>query len=292
MRRYIVRVPVSTEGNGSLEPRGSSSEEATPLAFPENTYLIDASRALIYIPIPKVACTSLKTWFLQTAPGVGIQPDPTSWKVNAWLGAEGRRYLLDQASPLSDGRHFQFAFVRNPWSRLVSAFLNRIVGRGVEYRNLMTKLSRTSWYRFHRRLPYEVRRRITGVGWPERAEVTFRQFVLREVAVTEPMDMDPHWRPQHTFLGAHRLDFVGRFERLTEDLEILSAKLGIEGSLPERNRSTYAEHTSRECFADCAPSDLRTLSGMPRYDQFYTPDLVDEVARVYARDIERFGYDF
>jgi hypothetical protein len=292
VRRYIVRVSVPTERNGSQEGDGSSAGEATPLEFPENTYLIDVSRALVYIPIPKVACTSLKTWFLQTAPDVGIQPDPTSWKVNAWLGAEGRRYLLDDAAPLSDGRNFQFTFVRNPWSRLVSAFLNRIVGRGVEYRNLMTRFSRTSWYRFHKRLPYELRRRITGVGWSERSEVTFRQFVLREVAVNAPMEMDPHWRPQHTFLGAHRLDFVGRFERLTEDLEILSAKLGIQGDLPERNRSTYVERRSGECFADCAQSDLRALPAMPHYTQFYTPDRVAEVARVYATDIERFGYDF
>jgi hypothetical protein len=262
------------------------------LSFPEDTYLVDESRKLIYLPIPKVACTSLKTWFLKTSPDIEIQPDPATWKVNLWLGAEGSRYLLKEVDPLLSARWFRIAFVRNPWSRLVSAYLNRIVGRGVEYRKLMTKLSRGSWYRIDKRARYGARKRITGVGWSERAEVTFREFVMREVAVTHPMDMDPHWRPQCEFLGSYELDFVGRFERLAEDLAQLSEKLGIAGDLPERNRSQYLMRDDDRFFADRSQAELRAMPAMPRYRQFYSPDLVDEVARVYARDIDRFGYDF
>jgi len=262
------------------------------LRFPEDTYLIDEARDLIYIPIPKVACTSLKIWFLKTSPDLEIQPDPASWKVNAWLGDEGNRYLLQDLAPLRDGRMFRFAFVRNPWSRLVSTYLNRIVGRGIEHRQLMKKLSRGDWYRFDKRALYYVRKRIRGVGWAERAEVTFREFVTREVAVTPPMEMDPHWRPQYTFLGEHELDFIGRFEQLTEDLEALCGKLGISADLPELNRSQYVDLDDGKQFADCPQAHLRAMPAMPRYRQFYTPDLVDEVARVYAKDLDRFGYRF
>lgn len=262
------------------------------LFFPEDTYLIDQSRHLIYIPIPKVACTSLKVWFLKTSPDLDIQPDPASWKVNAWLGNEGNRYLLQDFAPLQDDRMFRFAFVRNPWSRLVSSYLNRIVGRGTEYRRVMKKLSRGGWYRFDRRALYYARKRLRGVGWPERAEVTFREFVMREVAVTSAKEMDPHWRPQCMFLGSHELDFVGRFERLAEDLGVLGQKLGIGTDLPELNRSQYVDRSNGECFADCTQAQLRAMLARPRYQQFYTPDLVDEVARVYANDLDRFGYDF
>ena len=31
---------------------------------------------------------------------------------------------------------------------------------------------------------------------------------------------------------------------------------------------------------------------MPPWEQFYTPDLVDTVGRIYAEDVERYGYDF
>jgi len=135
----------------------SSLDIREPLPFPESTYLIDESRSLVYLPIPKVACTSLKTWFLQTAPGIEITPDPETWKVNLWLGEAGRRYLLSDLAPLRDDGYFRFAFVRDPWSRLVSAFLNRIVGRGIEYQQLMTRLSRGPWYRVDKKAAYGLR---------------------------------------------------------------------------------------------------------------------------------------
>jgi hypothetical protein len=262
------------------------------LSFPEDTYLIDSSRDLIYIPIPKVASTSLKIWFLKTSPDLAVHPDPENWKVNAWLGDEGGRYLLKDPAPLHDPRTFCFAFVRNPWSRLVSSYLNRIVGRGAEYRNVMKRLYRGKWYQLHKRIRYYARKRAHGAGWPESAEVTFREFIMREVAVLPVMEMDPHWRPQHAFLGEHQPDFIGRFERLGEDLEALGNKLGASADLPGLNRSRYVDRYDGGCLADCAQSRLRTMSGMPHYRHFYTPDLVDTVARVYQKDLDRFGYDF
>ena len=265
---------------------------AKRLSFPEDTYLVDRSRNLIYIPIPKVASTSLKIWFLKTSPDLAVHPDPENWKVNAWLGNEGNRYLLKDLAPLRDPRTFRFAFVRNPWSRLVSSYLNRIVGRGAEYRNVMKRLYRGKWYQLPKRIRYYARKRAYGVGWPESAEVTFREFIMREVAVMPVMEMDPHWRPQYAFLGRHEPDFIGRFERLSEDLEVLGRKLGASAHLPELNRSRYVDRYDGGCLADCAQAQLRAMKGAPHYRLFYTPDLVDTVARIYEKDVERFGYDF
>ena len=71
-----------------------------------------------------------------------------------------------------------------------------------------------------------------GQGWPELTEVTFREFVEQEVAPAEPMAMDPHWRPQHLFFGGHDLDFLGRFERLQEDVDALRERIGGAAPLP------------------------------------------------------------
>jgi hypothetical protein len=277
---------------GKARRRRSFNATTTELSFPESTYLIDAARDLIYIPVPKVASTSLKIWFLSTSPDVGVHPDPASWKVNAWLGAEGSRYLLNALAPLRDRRIFKFAFVRNPWSRLVSSYLNRIVDKGVEYRNVMKRLSRGPWFRLDKRMRYYARKWACGVGWPESAEITFREFVVRELCAMPAMDMDPHWRPQYSFLGSHEPDFIGRFERLAEDLAALCDRLGAAPDLPALNRSRYAARHDGGCFADCTQAELRAMKAMPGYRQFYTPELVDMVAKVYAKDIERFGYDF
>ncbi len=279
-------------GRAGVGPGASPSAASETLGFPESTYLVDPERSLVYLPIPKVACTSLKTWFVRSSPGARISEDPATFKVNLWLGDEGRRYLLHDAALLEDPEVFRFCFVRNPWSRLVSAYLNRIVGQGVEYKRLMTRLSRGRWYRLDKRAAFALRRRIGGVGWPERAELSFREFVTREVAVTAPSEMDPHWRPQCDFFADYPLDFIGRFERLHADFEALARRLHIADPLPERNRSHYVAHADRTCLAHRAPAELRRLSAMPSYRQFYTTELVETVGRVYAADIERFDYDF
>lgn len=293
--RVGAETPLPDAGRGTRAGQQSTAvrpETDTALGFPESTYLYDASRQLIYLPIPKVACTSLKTWFVKTSPSVDFEPDPATFKVNLWLGDEGSHCLLEDVRLLSDARVFRFCFVRNPWSRLVSAYLNRIVGQGIEYEQLMTRLGKGEWYRVDRRARFALRRRLFGVGWSERAELSFREFVAREIAVSPAEEMDPHWRPQCSFLGRYALDFVGRFERLDEDMAALGRKLGIDEALPERNRSRYVPTDGAGCHADSTPAELRGMPAMPRYRQFYTAELVDVVARVYAEDVERFGYDF
>ena len=274
---------------------GSNAKMQLP--FPEFTYLFDKSRNLIYIPIPKVACSSLKTWFLMSSPSLDMRPDPLTWKVDAWLGNEGNRYLLKDLAPLDNRSNFCFAFVRNPWSRLVSCYINRILGHRAsepteEYLRVMRKLSRGPWYRVDKRARHHARKRFRGRGWPDRLEITFRQFAERVVAATPPSDMDPHWRPQSAFLGSHDLDFLGRFEHLSQDIGRLSQELGISCTLYELNRSRYLGRESGRCFADCPQADLREMKAMPGYRQFYTRDLVETVANVYARDHDLFGYDF
>jgi hypothetical protein len=129
---------------------------------------------------------------------------------------------------------------------------------------------------------------LTVERWRDR--LTFRQFVAR-LRETNPARYDLHWRPQHLFLGATQLDFVGRFERLADDFCALSRRLGIPSELPEKN-TTRRDTAVEANLADCPLAELRSLRGFPEYSQFYTPDLRAQVAEIYAEDIHRFGYEF
>ena len=66
--------------------------------------------------------------------------------------------------------------------------------------------------------------------------------------------------------GEPLVDFVGRFERLEEQFEPLRRRYGLAA--------------------------LRRMNASPGYDyrKLYTEELVELVARRYAEDIERFGY--
>lgn len=79
-----------------------------------------------------------------------------------------------------------------------------------------------------------------------------------------------HWQPQTLFLP-ERLDIVGRLERFDDDYASLRARLGLPPQVAPRYRA-----------------------GAPRppYATHYSRALADEVGRMYADDVEAFGYTF
>ena len=69
--------------------------------------------------------------------------------------------------------------------------------------------------------------------------------------------------------GELLVDFVGRYETLARDFATVCERIGIDCSLPHRNRSAH--------------DDFR---------RYYTPETRALIAEAYAEDIERFGYAF
>lgn len=80
--------------------------------------------------------------------------------------------------------------------------------------------------------------------------------------------------PQHRFLiganGELQTDFVGRVETMQESYDMIAAKLGIASTKLDRaNQSRRGD-----------------------YHEYYDQEMIDAVARIYARDLELFGYDY
>lgn len=115
--------------------------------------------------------------------------------------------------PLTYVRYFSFTFVRNPFSRLVSAytFLKR---GGLDEGN-------RAWAEEHLR----------GVH-------SFEQFVL-DWLDEERLWSYYHFKPQCYFVcdGRDRVgvDYVGRFEHLQEDFREVCRRLGVDVELAHRN---------------------------------------------------------
>jgi hypothetical protein len=149
---------------------------------------------------------------------------------------------------------FKFAFVRNPWDRLVSWW--SMIDNA---RELVNPLHSPNHF-FHYVL--------------ERAH-SFEEFLSR--CTDEIVDTDGRkhiFRNQIDYLvdenGAVIVDFIGRFERLQEGFNQVAARLGQTASeLPRTNTSRHAQYT-----------------------EYYTSAMVEDVGRLYARDIEAFGYRF
>ena len=83
------------------------------------------------------------------------------------------------------------------------------------------------------------------------------------------------WTPQYEFLfdetGTLLVDFLGRFESLHDDAATIFQRCGL------------------------GPADLPHINASNRskpYRDFYTDQTRRRVGRLYARDIDQFGYRF
>ena len=132
--------------------------------------------------------------------------------------------------------YFKFALVRNPWDRLVSCYFDKIVAKKM----------------FHH---------LHGME--------FDAFV-DYVATRNLRTIDRHLRLQTCLMPSNDLDFIGRFENLTEDVNEIFRRLHIDvQQQPHLNSSKHAH-----------------------YSEYYNDHTRELVAKIYRDDVERFEYSF
>jgi hypothetical protein len=137
--------------------------------------------------------------------------------------------------------YFKFAFVRNPFERLVS------------------------WYFMCVQVP-------VPNGFCRYVRDNFPTFESFVTGATSGMG-EKTTRNQADYVndadGAQIVDFVGRYESLTDDFAKVARRLGVAAALPRSNPSTHGD-----------------------YRDYYTDAMRDIVAARYARDLDCFGYRF
>jgi hypothetical protein len=144
---------------------------------------------------------------------------------------------------------FVFSVVRDPYDRLSSAYtFLKAGGQAGNSRDL------------------EFKTKVLG-----RYE-TFSEFVREWVNVGNNIYSFMHFVPQVEFLkdrnGSLALDYIARFERLDEDMAVVSAETG---------RAIDIKHVNK------------TIRDKP-YEDYYDPELREIVSRKYSDDFSRLGY--
>jgi len=165
-----------------------------------------------------------------------------------------KRFLASEYAPLME-EYFKFTFVRNPYDKLYSGFIQ----------DLYAAKSYPRWIDAKGRL-------IDEIG------DNFNKYMQEHVANSDILN-DWKWvcfTPLHAFThkdGIYRLDWFGRTENLEADLHILSQKLGLAiGNVENKNVR-------------------QPPLGEQKYLDKYERRTVELVNDLYAFDFEFFGYE-
>lgn len=209
---------------------------------------------LIFISIPKVACSSVKSVLYElqsgTKPMMNIHDAPFTY--------------IPFKQLVFYPNCFIFAFVRNPWDRIVSLYANKIKSdpdyNDRDENDEQFSNGAAKWFACY--------------GGIFRGGMTFAEFV-QAIAVIPDEESNNHFRSQYLFItdkhNATIVDFLGKFEHLTDDFNTLKNLAGLptDTSLPHKMKSEHSD-----------------------YRLYYTEELKGLVAQRYKRDIEQFDYSF
>ncbi|GJP48616.1 hypothetical protein CLOM_g7907 [Closterium sp. NIES-68] len=186
-------------------------------------FLVDEKLKTVYCFVPKAGCTGWKVWFREQQ----NRPNAT----DAWIAHDPLHSgleLLGNNMPerevirfLTRPDYFKFTFVRNPYTRLPSAYLNKHVGGGPPH-------DRAYWNArfFHSIAPYrQLVDRQNGsdlFDFPDFVELTWHMEKSRRCI------MDPHIMPEADVCELHRIkyDYVGRFENYEHDVAEVMRRFG------------------------------------------------------------------
>lgn len=221
-------------------------------------YIVSDDHEFVYFVVQKVACTSIKNALLPFFDADSMRQDGTSGGIHRLYADSNNQInknLLVEKLNSEYRDYFKFAFVRNPWDRLVSCYLQRFTGKeaGLNQHDY-------NGVNFHK-----------GMSFTEFVEA------VHEIPDAEA---NPHFRSQYEVIcgpGKDRpimADFVGRYENLAQDFEVVSKKIG---------------NGQRLSLPHLLPSKSR--EGRP-YAEFYDDRLRRLVRERFREDIEIFDYSF
>jgi hypothetical protein len=207
---------------------------------------------LMYLAVPKAACSTILSvlqWHEVGGNDQLVPPDPHDMESSPLVAPFTDMALFDTA--MKSDEFLRFSFVRDPYARALSGYLEKCCGREGARRIYLPKL-----------------------GYRPDAFITFRRF-LEIVREQRPSQMDVHWAPQTYLLSLGRVayDFLGRVERLETDLASVLARRGM--SLPDTRRNTRWHATGAR----------------GRLHQSYGAQEIKLVREIYAEDFEALGYD-
>ena len=190
--------------------------------------LFDDRLRYIYCVIPKVGCTTWKRVLLMMSGKLHVNRLTDISRKLAHEGNITEKYLLPLKNYKSEEiklrmkSYFKFLFVREPFERIVSAYLNK-------FKN--AKSSPRYRKRIGTYIVAKYRSNATEAALREGDDVTFQEFVryLIDPRTRKKVPFDNHWQPFYELCHPCfvKYDFIGKFETFHDDGEYIIKRYDI-----------------------------------------------------------------
>lgn len=209
---------------------------------------ISLRRKYIYLDNPKAASSFIKSALLQAEVRDGTLPDRPGADDIHGTG------FWDTGFDLRHENCFVFSFVRNPFVRILSCYLDKISTANGPPRNIVAREQFCSTYA----IPYET-------------EISFTDF-LEAISNSDFETEDTHWGAQSRNLlsGSLAIDCIGNVEHMEEDVRHILLRAGADIREPR--------------------GQVHATGAITKLQHFYGPAERELVVRKYKEDFDRFGY--
>ncbi len=213
--------------------------------YTSKTFHIDHEKKLVYLSNSKVACSSIKASMYK------VTNEAADYRAVHRITKKQNNYELSVPWDKYQD-YYKFTFVRNPFARLVSCYVNKLITD-------KKRLGKEMRYLYFENYLFGYLNIDHGFSnWAKRVcripdKFADRHFVLQSFLI-------------HDKEGHELVDEVFRFENLAADFEVIRAKYDLE-PLPHYNK------TNRGNWMD-----------------YYDEETARRVYQRYRRDIEEFGY--
>jgi hypothetical protein len=217
----------------------------------DGIFMISHEHKCIFVEVPKTGSSSIRAIL-----GKPPKPHLDIWQIksnmeNHWTHYGGRKNffkgvaysLLPEKTRIKKGEsqfdsYFKFGFVRNPWDRVVSLY-HRNEGQQME--DTMSFDDFVYWIKYSSSTCIHPSPHVNQLDWL----------------------VDPS--------GKIIVDFIGKFENLKSDWEVISKKINLQVLLPHANRNKVPKK---------------------HYSVYYSKKTRNIIEKKFITDIEYFEYEF
>jgi len=238
-------------------------------------YIASRRKPLIYLNMPKSACTSFKNWiyFLDNGKYYNNPLDIHNVESQLFIHYNAQRSkLIDRFYD-----SFVFTFVRHPLKRAYSLYAEKLRATGPHsFEKVRDLLVKRYGAKFEGEAPCDAAptEGHADLGREQNNFLAFLRFVSDTQHKRIAFRRDWHWMPQtvvlENALAVRPLDFIGRIETIDQDFEFVCKK------------------------GQCEPKDLPRFNEAPSppysYDQILSDEIVELGREIYADDLRNLAY--